>query len=171
MLHSYYHIFLAAKERIYDKYDFSCSHFQAEAESKAYEACRFKLNDLQVIHRAARTTPKKRGQFVVLWKRNAAGITVPLDMSDAFDFIAISARDREFFGQFIFPKGVLEARGIVSSVKEGKRGIRLYPPWENDLNKQAQKTQQWQSAYFLNVPPIGSEAVDIDKVKALFEIR
>ena len=35
--------------------------------------------------------------------------------------------------------------------KGGKRAIRVYPPWENNLNRQVQKTQKWQSEYFLDL--------------------
>ncbi|RYE38879.1 MAG: MepB domain containing protein, partial [Sphingobacteriales bacterium] len=32
--------------------------------------------------------------------------------------------------------------------KNGKRGFRVYPPWDLTENSQARKTQQWQLEYF-----------------------
>jgi hypothetical protein len=40
-------------------------------------------------------------------------------------------------------------KGIITHLdKEGKRGFRIYPPWDVTTNKQAQKNQIWQSNYF-----------------------
>ncbi|MNT01813.1 MepB protein [compost metagenome] len=49
-----------------------------------------------------------------------------------------------------------------------KEGIRVYPPWDTTNSKQAQKTQNWQLAYFLNVPKDG--LVDFSRVKALYHL-
>jgi hypothetical protein len=55
-------------------------------------------------------------------------------------------------GQFIFPKSVLADKGIVTrNGKEGKRGIRVYPPWDLTTNKQAKRTQSWQTKYFITI--------------------
>ncbi len=52
-------------------------------------------------------------------------------------------------GQFIFPKSILLVKGILSDgEKDGKRGFRVYPPWDKAVNKQAKQTQQWQLQYF-----------------------
>jgi hypothetical protein len=49
-----------------------------------------------------------------------------------------------------FLKSVLADKGIITkNGKEGKRGIRVYPPWDIATNKQAEKTQSWQTKYFL----------------------
>jgi hypothetical protein len=39
-------------------------------------------------------------------------------------------------------------RIISTHLKEGKRGMRVYPPWDLPSSKQAKKTQQWQLPYF-----------------------
>ena len=46
---------------------------------------------------------------------------------------------------------LLEKRILSDDTKAGKRGIRVYPTWDLAINKQAQKTQRWQSKYFLNL--------------------
>jgi hypothetical protein len=73
------------------------------------------------------------------------------------------------FGQFIFPKSVLADNEILTrNGKEGKRGIRVYPPWDITTNKQADKTQSWQTKYFLQIK--NNNLVDLDLTKKLFII-
>ncbi len=145
---------LITKELLYDICHFKCSNLLREAESIEYGAYTFDLNDFIIRFRIAKITPTKAGHFVVLWKRNENGITEPYDTSDAVDFFVISTRKDNHFGQFVFPKSVLCKHDILSINGEGgKRGIRVYPPWEKTLNRQAQKTQQWQIEYFLGISP------------------
>jgi hypothetical protein len=81
----------------------------------------------------------------------------------------ISVRDSENFGQFIFPKSVLIAKGIVSqNGKGGKRGIRVYAPWDKPENKQAIKNQAWQVNYFVEIRE--NLPVDVELVKRIFSI-
>lgn len=55
-------------------------------------------------------------------------------------------------GLFLFPKSVLLKHKILSGFQsKGKMGIRVYPIWENNLNKTAIKTQKWQLEYFLDL--------------------
>lgn len=103
----------------------------------------------KTIYREAKITPKKIGQFVSVWKRNKAGITEPRQLNDDFDEFIIKCEAGNKVGQFVFPKAVLAEKGIVSTnLKEGKRGFRVYPPWDKAENKQAIKTQEWQLEYF-----------------------
>lgn len=158
---------LLAKQLVYDKCLFNCTPPKPEEESTAYSACTFTINGLSIIYRAAKITPTKTGQFVTLWKRNKNGITEPFTISDAFDFIIISTRESNKLGQFIFPKPVLVAQGIVSAdTKEGKRGIRVYPAWCKVTNKQAEKTQKWQTEYFLQVP--ADNPADLIRIQKIF---
>lgn len=123
---------------------------ELDNESTEYEALSFILNDKIVKFRKGKITPTKPGFFVTLWKR-ANGITQPHHIDDALDFFAITVRDNVGFGQFIFPKRILLQQRIISSKsQEGKRGIRLYPPWVNTLNKQAKRSQIWQCKYFIH---------------------
>ncbi len=141
-----------AKELVYDKSDFEFSNLHLNTESSEYSACTFNLNGKNILYRKSKITPKKVGQFVTIWKRNKDGITTPFDVSDAIDFIVIISRSGDKLGQFVFPKKVLADRGIISQKgKTGKRGIRVYPPWDVPESKQAEKTQNWQVCYFLTI--------------------
>lgn len=140
------------KALVYDTYGFILTNLKLHAESVAYGACSFDLNKKKIQYRVSKITPTKTGQFVAIWKRNNDGITVPFDVADDFDFMIIATKSGDNFGQFIFPKSILAERGIVTqNNKEGKRGIRVYPPWDNATNKQAEKTQAWQTKYFLRI--------------------
>lgn len=145
---------LLAKELVYDCFDFDCSQPQQESESIDYSAYRFYLNEKFICYREAKITPTKTGQFVTLWKRSRSGTIEPFDFSDLIDFVFISVRKDDHFGQFIFPKAVLLEKGIFSTeTKEGKRATRVYPPWDETDNKQAQKTQKWQLEYYFEITP------------------
>lgn len=153
----------AIQTGVFDSCGFKYSLAIAEPESTEYGACSFELNNLSVRFRVSKITPTKIGQFVTLWKRTGKGPIEPFDMVDDLDLVIISAMHEANFGQFIFPKSVLIEKGILSiKGKGGKRAIRVYPPWDIAINKQAQKTQQWQLNYFLDL----SDAKEIDLVKA-----
>lgn len=141
-----------AKELVYDKCGFELTHLLAEPESTEYGAFTFRLNGKKVKHRASKITPTKTGQFVTIWKRTQNGITAPFEVSDDIDLLIITARGEHHLGQFIFPKSTLLDKGIISGpTQAGKRGMRVYPPWDKVTNKQAEKTQKWQTAYFLEI--------------------
>jgi hypothetical protein len=145
---------LLAKELVYDCFDFDCSQPQQESESIDYSAYRFYLNEKFICYREAKITPTKTGQFVTLWKRSRLGTIEPFDSTDLIDFVFVSVRKNDLFGQFIFPKDVLLEKGVFSTATtEGKRAIRVYPPWDETNNKQAKKTQNWQVKYFFEITP------------------
>jgi hypothetical protein len=158
---------ILAQKHIYDKCLFPFSEPITEVESAEYGACRFTLNGSKIIFRTAKITPTKIGQFVTIWKRNAEGITAPFDVSDDFDVIIIHTRKDEKWGQFVFSKAILLEKGIISQKnKGGKRGFRVYPPWDVVDNKQAEKTKKWQTDYFLEV--IEEVKIDVKKASILF---
>jgi len=133
----------------YSDANLELSNFIPETEGKEYAASTFQLNDLKVIYREGKITPKKIGQFVTFWKRNSEGNTEPLHESDDFDFYIITVQHENKTGQFIFSKSILIKQGIISTQKkEGKRGFRLYPAWDNPTSTQAIKTQCWQLNHF-----------------------
>lgn len=135
---------------LFNRLSLQISELALEPESKEYDACRFRLNGQSIVYRSAKITPKKIGQFVTFWKRNESGITGPLHENDPFDFYIINVASANKQGQFIVPKSILIKKGIVSTpAKDGKRGFRVYPPWDTPNNKQAEKTQQWQVQYFV----------------------
>jgi len=147
------------KTEIYDKCSFKFSDFLLEEESQDYDACRFKLNGLNIISRTAKVTPKKNGQFVTFWRRSEDGPIEPLHETDRFDFYIVQVRLGKKFGQFVFPKSILIKKGILSTdIKEGKRAFRVYPIWDTPKSKQAERTQKWQLKYFYDI--INSLALD-----------
>lgn len=140
------------KEQVFDPCGLTITTFQPNTESKEYGACSFLLNEMIIEFRVSKITPVKTGQFVTLWKRNGNGMTEPLHDTDSFDFVIIAVRQEHRFGLFVFPKNVLVTKGIVSHKnKSGKRGFRVYLPWDKASNKQAQQTQEWQVNYFLAI--------------------
>ena len=158
-----------AEKLLYKESGFQLQNLIWNSESTNYGACSFELNGKLIQYRVANITPTKIGQFVAIWKRNNQGITAPFDVTDSLDFMIISVRDSENFGQFIFPKSVLIAKGIVSqNEKGGKRGIRVYAPWNKPENKQAIKTQAWQINYFVEIRE--NSPVDFELVKRIFSI-
>ncbi len=161
--------FFAVKMAVYDECGFEISDARPEVESKEYGACNFALNRKKIKFRVAKKTPTKTGQFVAIWKRNEGGATKPFDIFDEMDFMVITARSQSQFGQFVFPKLVLADKGIISqSNKKGKRGIRVYAPWDLAGSKQARQTQSWQINYFL--PIRGDQATDFDLAAKLFSL-
>ena len=160
---------LLAKEHLYDKFGFECSLLEKAKESADYGAYSFTRNQKSILFRTAKITPTKIGQFVTLWKRIDKGPIQPYYFTDAIDLIVISVRKENRVGQFVFPKSVLCEKGIISTPnKEGKRAIRVYPPWDRALNNQAQKTQQWQLDYFLEIPV--DKPIDRERAKMLYDL-
>ena len=146
------------------------SNFETELESQEYCACNFQLDRQKVIFRIAKITPTKIGQFVTIWNRNEKGITQPFDISDDIDFFIIATRQENKFGAFIFTKSVLHDNKILSDkTRDGKRGIRVYPTWDLTLNKQAQKTQLWQTKYFIDLSV--EKLLDLKKAKQILNIE
>ena len=160
---------LATKRLAYEQNGYTCSTPRKEAESAEYGAYAFELNGHAIRFRVAKITPTKVGHFVTLWKRIGTGPIQPFDVADTVDLFIISTRNAEHFGQFIFPKDILCRHDIVSMAgKGGKRAMRVYPPWVETTNRQAQKTQDWQSDYFLELPQ--DRPVDQARLQLLYQI-
>lgn len=124
-------------------------------EARAYAGCHFSVtNDsgsaTRVVFRSAKVTPTKAGLFVTLWKRDAAGITRPYTAKDAIDEFWISVETNTGCGVFRFTAEALEKFGVLRSAKKpGKRGFRLYTPWDENLNPSAAKAWAWQKEFFI----------------------
>lgn len=141
---------LLAEELVYKPSGLIFQNLKAEDESADYGASEFTINNLSIKFRVGKITPTKVGQFVTFWKRIGKGPILPYEFNDSFDFLVISVRAGNHLGQFVFPKTVLCEKGIVScNEKEGKRAMRVYPPWDKAENSQAKKTQAWQLEYFI----------------------
>lgn len=164
---SFYTELNVAKECVYDQGGLALTALKQHSEGREYGACSFLLNGRSIQYRVSKITPTKTGQFVAIWKRNKEGITAPFDTADDLDFLIIAAKSGDNFGQFIFPKYVLADHGILTNnCREGKRGIRVYPPWDIVTNKQAEKTQSWQTKYFLTIHTNNSP--DLALIERLF---
>lgn len=160
---------LATRDLVYNLIEFKCSQPQMEPECSEYGGYVFKLNGLSIRFRVAKMTPTKIGQFVTLWKRIGNGPIQPYDLCDPIDYFVISARKDTHFGQFVFPKSILYDHDIVSKMnKGGKRAMRVYPSWDKPTSKQAQKTQAWQLAYFLEIPK--NQSIDCARSQMLYQL-
>ena len=145
----------------------SISNLEKDLECDEYFGYNFESNQLLFKFRKAKITPKKVGQFVTLWKRNADKQTEPFDENDLVDYYIIATEDDSKLGFYIFSKSVLIEKNILSTQnKEGKRGFRVYPDWVKPENKQAEKTQNWQQNYFIE---IRNNQVDSTRLKILFK--
>lgn len=152
---------------IYKKLGFVLHNLNIETESSDYGAAEFTIGHRSIKFRVGKTTPTKIGQFVTLWKRSEKSPILPYDSSDLIDFLVVSVRTETHFGQFIFPKRVLCQQGIISfNGKEGKRAMRIYPPWDQTTSSQAKKTQAWQLRYFVDFSDAGDSACNL---LAIFE--
>jgi hypothetical protein len=156
---------ITIQEIVFDNCNFEITQAILEAESSEYGACTFSLNNLNILFRTAKITPTKTGQFVTLWKRINQGPIQPFDSTDSIDLFIISTRKDNHFGLFVFPKSILITKEIVSSKKDGKRAIRVYPPWDITTSTQAQKTQKWQLDYFLEATQ--DQTIDLNRAKLL----
>lgn len=140
---------------------------QPEAESADYAACISRVNGAAIRFRLARVTPTKIGQFVTLWQRSAAGPIAPFDLADGVDYFVVATLAGASRGAFVFPLAELAAQGVVSRAGAGgKRAIRVYPPWDRPVARQAIQTQRWQGAYFLDFSE--SAALSPARVRSLF---
>lgn len=159
---------LSAEDLIYKPSGLILQNVKIEDESEDYGAAEFSINHHSVKFRVGKITPTKIGQFVTFWKRLGKGPILPYDFNDSFDFLVVSVRAENHFGQFIFPKVVLCEKGIVScNGKEGKRAMRIYPPWDRAENSQAKKTQAWQLQYFIK---FSKDIFDSSRMRYLFDI-
>lgn len=136
-----------------------------EEQNIDYEGATFCLNQRVYRTRLAKLTPKKKGYFVAMWERDAHGTNQAYQYEDSPNKLIVSVIDGEKCGQFIFPKSVLLAKGILkTATQKGKMAFRVYPNWVSDLNATATKTQAWQSDYFID----GSNGFEAEKLKVMY---
>lgn len=136
-----------------------------EVDNAEYGAAVALVGSAKVRYRVGKLTPRKVGAFVAVWRRAPGGSTEPFPAEDDVDLLVITVREGFNFGQFVFPKAALIEHGIVSTAGAGgKRGFRLYPAWSMTTNPQAQRTQRWQSDFFLHL----TQPVDAVQAHRLF---
>ena len=158
---------LATIARVFEPCGFDVENLRREPESAEYAAYAFTLSGIEGRFRVAKTTPTKTGQFVTFWARNPAGPIRPYDLADPVEFLIVCVRKGGHFGQFVFSKSMLRHRGVVSTNHiGGKRAFRVYPPWDAALNRQAQRSQDWQRDVFLDMSPDGH--IDLGRAKTLY---
>ena len=157
-------------EKLYEPLNYEISELQAEDQNKEYGACTFKLNNKKIRFRTAKQTPNKQGQFVVFWEKDNDNKNTPYKFDKSPELIIITCiHNQEHFGQFIFPKEVLLKQGILKSNNtKGKMGIRVYPIWDQDLNKQASKSQAWQLEYFVDIKI--NEKLNTKRINSLYQM-
>ena len=154
-MHCVHPDWLIAQKVAYAPAELVCSDMIQEPESQEYAAGECTIMNRRVKFRVAKITPTKVGQFVTLWKRIGKGPIMPFELSDPIDLFIISVRCDDKLGQFVFPKKLLhEKRFISGNGIEGKRAMRVYPPWDIPDSAQAKKTQDWQSKYFVWLQPV-----------------
>jgi len=89
---------------------------------------------------------------VAAWEKDNFNQNKPFDDENSPDLLIISIMDQSKNGVFIFPKSTLVTQKILNSSKTtGKMAFRVYPSWENNLNRTATKTQLWQNAFFIDL--------------------
>lgn len=140
-------------EKLFNPAGYTVEDIESEIESAEYGALKFKLNGQTVLYRQAKTTPKKIGHFVAIWKRETPNSEIaPFDLSDGVDWVIISANNGTNFGVFVFSAKLLAKKDVFSErSKGGKRAIRVYAPWTVPIADQAKRTKKWQTECFLNL--------------------
>ncbi|PWI26705.1 mep operon protein MepB [Kurthia sibirica] len=127
------------------------THIEHEWQNAEYGAGIARIEERIIRFRTAKITPTKIGQFAVFWQKNEHGTNEPFSCNDLASALVIHtlSADRQFIGQFVFPKQLLIDKGILSTSKKvGKMAMRVYPIWDKPTSKQAQATQKWQLPYF-----------------------
>lgn len=126
-------------------------------EARAYAGCSFAMAGSDgagtpTVFRSAKVTPAKAGLFTTLWKRDENGVTRPYSLTDEVEKFVIAASVPGGYGYFSFTAADLADHGILATGgKPGKRGFRLYTPWDTGLNRSASATWAWQRAFFTTV--------------------
>lgn len=122
-----------------------------ELQNAEYEGFTAKIANLSIRSRKAKETPKKAGFFVVFWEKDDQGSNQAYSIDGHPDKLIIHISEEEYSGQFIFPKKLLQEKGVLKTdTSSGKMAMRVYPNWCKELNETAQKTKNWQVPYFID---------------------
>lgn len=162
-----------------------------QPENQAYGGYLLELNNKKVLFRVGKVTNHRPGAFVTLWQRcSKRGRPIPFDYDDPIKYFFIfvkgfsKTKRKEYRGQFFFHKNVLLEKGILSKNKKGgKLGMRLFPPWSEQLAKEsiqnsisesiplkktqsfstsARRAQSWQAEYFVSFS--AEKSIDFERV-------
>jgi len=136
-------------ESLYFPLGWDLKKITEESQNNDYGGYLFELKDWQVRFRIAKITPKKNGQFVAFWYKEA-GKNLPYHYENSPDFLVVYTETPKNTGHFVFPKECLKKYGILSTKEQtGKMAMRVYPPWDQPMTPQALATQKWQAPYFV----------------------
>lgn len=125
------------------------SVIEKEKQNAAYFGCVAQVDSKLHRIRVAKITPKKLGQFVAIWEKDESGCNVAFKSEISPNYLTIFCFDGINKGIFIFPKSLLEEKGIYQSLeKKGKMAFRVYPSWDIPSSKKALETQKWQLDFF-----------------------
>lgn len=145
---------------------------QEEKQNSDYGAGTFQLSSRTVRFRVSKKTPTKAGQFVAFWEKDENNKNQPFSYDNAPDLLVITTEkiNSHEFGQFIFPKEILNNHHILktSSIK-GKMAMRVYPSWDSPISKEAIKTQKWQLPYFVEMSNMNT--LTISKIIKLYNLE
>lgn len=138
-----------------EDFDTFVSHFTdveevvLESQNEAYYGMYIRSKGITYRVRKAKQTPKKEGQFVVLWEKDENNQNQAYAAHTFPDYLVVFCEHPNGGGYFIFPQAVLQFEKILRTEHHrGKMGFRLYPPWDEPKSKTAMKTQKWQCPYF-----------------------
>lgn len=142
-------------------------HSLEEPQNSEYEGFIFRTRHYSFRNRLAKKTPTKKGYFVVFWERDNQKRNQAFSFKESPDFLIVNVIDNVYKGLFLFPKSVLLEQGVLRTPKsKGRMAIRVYPLWEQNLNKTAEQTQKWQLEYFID---LSIENVDYKKFETILE--
>lgn len=155
-------------EIILKTYNSYIINYEKEVWNEKYESFNFQFDGIKFKSRLAKKTPKKAGYFFAIWCKDDTYNNRPFNTKEFEDKLIVNILDKSKKGIFVFPKNLLADKRIISTEESrGKMAMRVYPSWENKLNKTAYKTQQWQIEYFIDF----SSGFDEDRVKELYSLQ
>ncbi|NLX81604.1 MAG: MepB family protein [Proteiniphilum sp.] len=137
---------------IFHDSDIELTDIELENQNVEYLGARLKLNEHSVRYRKGKVTPTKAGLFVVAWEKDENNVNQAYQYDTAPDNMMVYCEVESHKGVFLFSKEVLLKNKILASNNQkGKMGFRVYPPWEHLKSPQAQKTQKWQSEFYIDL--------------------
>lgn len=140
-----------------------------ESQNMNYEGFLCTIDQHTFRSRLAKKTPTKKGYFVVFWEKDVNNQNQVFNAESSPEFLIVNVVDKKHKGVFLFSKDALIKYNILrTSVSQGKMAMRVYPGWEQALNRTAEKTQKWQTTYFIDV---SKDNFGYEKLKTLLHVN
>lgn len=122
-----------------------------ETQNAEYNGVTFDFNEEKYRFRTGKITPKKKGAFVVMWKKDENNKNEPYHVDNFPDYLCVIIEDDEQ-GFLLIPRKELVKNKVISSDGiNGKMGFRIYLPDEKELNATARRTQKWQQNFYYKI--------------------